>query len=159
MIFTFQCIYHLLFLANFKLNFFMATIESVYLGELRTEATHVRSANKLITDAPLDNNGRGEAFSPSDLLATALGSCMLTIMGMAAHEQGVDMDGTTCSITKIMASEPRRVSEAQITFNFPKAIYSDKAKAVLQRAALTCPVAKSLHPDLLQNVTFNFDGE
>lgn len=137
----------------------MATIETVYLGELRTEATHVRSDNKLITDAPLDNNGKGEAFSPSDLLATALGSCMLTIMGMAAREQEINMDGTTCSITKIMAAEPRRVGETQITFNFPKANYSDKVKTVLQRAALTCPVAKSLHPDLLQNVAFNFNQE
>lgn len=137
----------------------MATIETVYLGELRTEATHVRSDNKLITDAPVDNNGKGEAFSPSDLLATALGSCMLTIMGMAAREQEINMDGTTCSITKIMAAEPRRVGEAQITFNFPKKNYSDKVKTVLQRAALTCPVAKSLHPDLLQNVVFNFDQE
>ena len=137
----------------------MATIETVYLGELRTEATHVRSDNKLITDAPVDNNGKGEAFSPSDLLATALGSCMLTIMGMAAREQEINMDGTTCSITKIMAAEPRRVGETQITFNFPKANYSDKVKTVLQRAALTCPVAKSLHPDLLQNVAFNFDQE
>jgi putative redox protein len=137
----------------------MATIETVYLGELRTEATHVRSDNKLITDAPVDNNGRGEAFSPSDLLATALGSCMLTIMGMAAREQEINMDGTTCSITKIMAADPRRVGETQITFNFPKANYSDKVKTVLERAALTCPVAKSLHPDLLQNVAFNFDQE
>lgn len=134
----------------------MATIETIYLGDLRTEATHVRSENKIITDAPVDNQGKGEAFSPSDLLATALGSCMLTIMGMAAREQDIDMDGTTCSITKIMASEPRRVSEAQIVFDFPAKDYSDKVKTILTRAALTCPVAKSLHPDLLQNVVFNF---
>jgi putative redox protein len=134
----------------------MATIETIYIGDLRTEATHVRSENKLITDAPVDNRGKGEAFSPSDLLATALGSCMLTIMGMAAREQNINMDGTTCSITKIMASEPRRVSEAQIVFTFPDAGYSDKVKTILRRAALTCPVAESLHPDLLQNVFFNF---
>ena len=134
----------------------MATIETIYLGDLRTEATHVRSENKILTDAPVDNQGKGEAFSPSDLLATALGSCMLTIMGVAAREQNIDMDGTTCSITKIMASEPRRVSEAQIILNFPALDYSDKVKTILKRAALTCPVAKSLHPDLLQNVVFNF---
>lgn len=134
----------------------MATIETIYLGDLRTEATHVRSENKLITDAPVDNQGKGEAFSPSDLLATALGSCMLTIMGMAAREQNIDINGTTCSITKIMASEPRRVGEAQIVLNFPPRDYSDKVKTILERAALTCPVAKSLHPDLLQNVVFNF---
>lgn len=137
----------------------MATIQTTYLGELRTEATHVQSGNKLITDAPLDNKGKGEAFSPSDLLATALGSCMITIMGIAAREQNVDIDGTTCSITKIMASDPRRVGEAQIILNFPKGVYTDKVKTILERAALTCPVAKSLHPDLLQNVVFNFDEE
>lgn len=136
----------------------MATIETTYIGDLRTEATHVNSGNKLITDAPLDNKGKGEAFSPSDLLATALGSCMLTIMGMAAREQNVNMDGTTCSITKIMASDPRRVSETQISLNLPTGYYSDKVKTILKRAALTCPVAKSLHPDLLQNVVFNFGG-
>ena len=134
----------------------MATIETTYLGELRTEATHIRSGNKLITDAPVDNKGKGEAFSPSDLLATALGSCMLTIMGMAAREQNIDIDGTTCSITKIMASDPRRVGEAQITINLPAGNYSEKDQIVLKRAALTCPVAKSLHPELLQNVVFNF---
>ena len=136
----------------------MATIETTYIGDLRTEATHVKSGNTLITDAPIDNQGKGEAFSPSDLLATALGSCMLTIMGMAAREQNVNMDGTTCSITKIMASDPRRVSETQINLNLPAGDYSDKVKTVLKRAALTCPVAKSLHPDLLQNVVFNFGG-
>ena len=135
----------------------MATIETVYLGDLRTEATHVRSENKLITDAPVDNQGKGEAFSPSDLLATALGSCMLTIMGMAAREQNVSIEGTTCSITKIMASEPRRVSETQIVLNFPAVDYTEKTKRILERAALTCPVAKSLHPDMLQNVVFNFE--
>src|SRR6476661_2249353 len=131
----------------------MATIETVYLGDLRTEAIHVQSGNKLITDAPLDNKGKGEAFSPSDLLATALGSCMLTIMGIAAREQGINMDGTTCSITKIMAAEPRRVGEVQITFNFPANNgYSEKVKTILERAAHTCPVSKSLHPDLKETL-------
>ncbi|NEU10028.1 OsmC family protein [Flavihumibacter sp. R14] len=137
----------------------MATIETTYLGELRTEATHILSGNKLITDAPLDNKGKGEAFSPSDLLATALGSCMLTIMGITAREQNINIDGTTCSITKIMASDPRRVGEAQIILNLPAGDYTEKDRTVLKRAALTCPVAKSLHPELLQNVVFNFGGE
>ena len=138
----------------------MPTIQTTYLGELSTEATHVKSGNKLITDAPLDNKGKGEAFSPSDLLATALGSCMLTIMGMAANEQNINMDGTTCSITKIMASEPRRIGEVQITFNFPPdANYTDKVKTILQRAAHTCPVSKSLHPDLIESLVFNFGDE
>jgi uncharacterized OsmC-like protein len=135
----------------------MATITSKYLGELRTESTHVRSGRIILTDAPVDNNGKGESFSPTDLLATALGTCMLTVMGIAAREHGVNMDGTTCAIVKIMASNPRRVSEVQIELNFPKEQkYSDKEKAILERTALTCPVAKSVHPDLIQNVIFNF---
>lgn len=134
----------------------MATIETTYLGDLRTEATHVQSGNTLITDAPVDNKGKGEAFSPSDLLATALSSCMLTLMGMAATEQNIDITGTTCSVTKIMAADPRRVSEIQITFNFPAGSYTEKQKAVLQRAAQTCPVSKSLHPDLIESLVFNF---
>lgn len=134
----------------------MATIETVYLGELRTEATHVRSGEKIITDAPVDNQGKGEAFSPTDLLATALGSCMLTVMGIAAREQKVSIDGTTCSITKIMGTEPRRVSEVQIVFNFPANDYTDKVKIILERAAHTCPVSKSLHPDVKETLVFNW---
>ncbi len=134
----------------------MATIETTYLGELRTEATHVYSGNKTITDAPLDNKGKAESFSPSDLLTASLGSCMMTIMGIAAREHGIDIDGTTCAMTKVMASDPRRVSEIQVILTFPNGNYSDKEKAILERSALTCPVAKSLHPDLLQNVSFNY---
>jgi uncharacterized OsmC-like protein len=134
----------------------MATIEITYLGELRTEATHVHSGNKTITDAPLDNNGKAESFSPTDLLTASLGSCMITIMGIAAREHGIDIDGTTCSLTKVMASDPRRVGEIQVVLNFPKENYSDKEKAILERSALTCPVAKSLHPDLVQRVSFNY---
>ncbi len=134
----------------------MATIETKYLGELRTEATHNLSGNKIITDAPLDNQGKGEAFSPSDLLAASLGSCMLTIMGISAREHNINMEGTTCSITKIMSSEPRRVGEVQISFNFPNGDFTDKEKAILKRSAQTCPVSKSLHPDLIESLEFNF---
>jgi putative redox protein len=134
----------------------MATIETTYLGDLRTEATHVQSGNKLITDAPLDNHGKGEAFSPTDLLAVSLGSCMLTTMGIAAQQQGITIDGTTCSATKIMAADPRRVGEIQITFNFPSGNYSDKQKTILERAAHTCPVSKSLHPDLIESLVFSW---
>ena len=134
----------------------MATIETKYLGELRTEAKHVNSGNKLITDAPIDNQGKGEAFSPSDLLTASLGSCMLTIMGIAAREQQINIDGATCSMTKIMASEPRRVSEIQLVFHMPANDFSEKQRIILERAARTCPVAKSLHPDLIQNVLFNW---
>lgn len=136
----------------------MATIETIYLGELRTEAKHVLSGDKVITDAPLDNQGKGEAFSPTDLMSASLGSCMFTIMGIAAREHGFNIDGTSCSITKIMAADPRRVSEIQISFDFPAIQYSDKQKLILEKAAKNCPVAKSLHPDLIQNVNFNFQG-
>lgn len=134
----------------------MATIQTTYLGELRTEATHVYSGNKTITDAPLDNQGKAESFSPTDLLTASLGSCMITIMGIAAREHGINIDGTTCTLTKIMASDPRRVSEIQVDLNFPKGDYTDREKAILERSALNCPVAKSLHPDLVQKVTFNY---
>lgn len=134
----------------------MATIETTYSGDLRTEATHVFSGNKIITDAPLDNQGKAEAFSPTDLMSASLGSCMFTIMGIAAREHSINIDGSTCSITKIMASEPRRVSEIQIIFNFPDIIYTEKQRLILERSARNCPVAKSLHPDLIQNIIFNF---
>ncbi|MEY3677870.1 MAG: hypothetical protein RI924_11 [Bacteroidota bacterium] len=134
----------------------MATVETVYLGELRTQATHVRSGEQIITDAPIDNQGKGEAFSPTDLLATALGSCILTVMGIVAREQKVNIDGTTCSITKVMATDPRRVGAVEIVFNFPAGEYSDKVKIILERAAKTCPVAKSLHPDLEEKLVFNW---
>jgi len=134
----------------------MATIETKYPGELRTEAIHVRSGNKIITDAPIDNQGKGAAFSPTDLMSASLGSCMFTIMGIAAREHDINIDGSTCSITKIMAANPRRVSEIQITFNFPDLKYTEKQRLILERAAINCPVAKSLHPDLIQNIVFNF---
>ena len=134
----------------------MATIETKYLGELRTEARHVSSGNQVITDAPIDNQGKGEAFSPSDLLTASLGSCMLTIMGIAAREQQISVDGATCSITKIMASEPRRVSEIQLMFNMPTNDFSEKQRIIIERSARTCPVARSLHPDLIQDVVFNW---
>lgn len=132
------------------------TAKTIYLGELRTEATHVRSGKIIITDAPPDNRGRGEAFSPTDLLATSLASCMITIMGIAAREHGFDMDGTKAKIWKIMESNPRRVGEVQIELTFPKNNYSDKEKKIIERSAFTCPVYLSLHPDLKKTITFNF---
>ena len=98
----------------------MPTITTKYLGDLRTENIHVQSGNKVITDAPCDNQGKGEFFSPTDLLATALGSCILTIMGIKARDNNIDLKGTEMEITKIMASGPRRVSEVIMVFNFPK---------------------------------------
>lgn len=134
----------------------METIHTTYLGELRTEAVHLRSGAKLITDAPVDNQGKGEAFSPTDLLAAALGSCMLTIMGIAARTHSIKLEGTKIRITKNMASDPRRVKEVVIEFDFPAVDYSEKEKAILEHAARTCPVALSLHPELEQTINFNY---
>lgn len=131
----------------------MATVETVYLGDLRTEATHLQSGEKIITDAPTDNHGKGEYFSPTDLVAAALGSCMLTIMGLAAKTHGIDIDGTKLSITKVMTAEPRRIGEIIIDVTLPSD-YSDKEKKILERAAATCPVAHSLYPGCRQNIRF-----
>lgn len=132
----------------------MATISTIYTGELRTEAEHLASGNKIITDAPVDNQGRGEAFSPTDLLCAALGSCMLTIMGISARNHGWNMDGTRLEITKVMASAPRRVGEVQIAFHMEGGPFDAHARKILQMAAETCPVALSLSPELKQVVTF-----
>jgi uncharacterized OsmC-like protein len=134
----------------------METIRTKYTGNLRTIATHVQSGNELITDAPLDNQGRGEAFSPTDLLATALGSCMMTIMGIAARTHGFNLDGTSFKTTKIMASNPRRVGEVIIEFTFPGNHFSEKEKKLIEHASKTCPVALSLHPDVKQTIILNF---
>lgn len=135
----------------------MATSRITYNGDLRTSAVHEQSGIEIITDAPVDNKGKGEAFSPTDLLATSLGNCMLTIIGIAANEHGFDIKGTTTAITKVMAAEgPRRVAEIVVDFQFPQNGYSDKVKTIIERAALTCPVYYSLHPDIKKTVTFNY---
>ncbi|BDX36924.1 redox protein [Tenuifilaceae bacterium CYCD] len=134
----------------------MDTSRIVYLGNLRTEAEHVRSGNKLITDAPVDNNGKGEYFSPTDLLATSLGVCMVTIMGMSAKTHGFDIDGTTINVQKIMGTNPRRVVEVIIDLHFPHDNYSPKEKKIIELAAKECPVAQSLHPDLKQTIHFHY---
>jgi len=134
----------------------METIHTVYQGELRTKATHLLSGTELITDAPLDNKGLGLSFSPTDLVATALGSCMMTIMGIAAKEHGFELDGTEIKITKIMASNPRRIGEIVVELTFPKIEYTAKQKKFIEVAAKTCPVALSLHPELKQTVILNF---
>ena len=136
----------------------MITASTIYKGDLRTEATHVRSGQVIITDAPPDNNGKGEAFSPTDLLAASLGSCMLTIMGIAARNHGFDMDGTRVEITKVMYSNPRRVGEILAEIYLPAVEYSDSQKRILEVAARTCPVALSLHPDLKQDIRLHFQN-
>ncbi len=135
----------------------MTKISTVYTGNLRTEAIHDQSGSKLVTDAPLDNHGKGEFFSPTDLLATALGSCMLTIMGISAQEYGYNLEGTTVETEKIMGTNPRRVVEIKITINFPEGNnYTDRQKRVIESSAKTCPVANSLHPDLKKTIVFNY---
>ncbi len=135
----------------------MPTIETIYEGKLRTKATHVQSGNTLLTDAPLDNNGKGETFSPTDLVCAALGSCMMTIMGMVAERDNIDLQGTKFDIIKSMAPNPRRISKIEVIFTIKsKDRLTTEQHGKLKRAALTCPVALSLHPDIEQAVTFNF---
>ena len=129
----------------------------IYNGQLRTTATHLQSNTSIETDAPIDNQGKGERFSPTDLLATSLGSCMLTIMGIKARDMDVDLSGVKLDIQKHMKSDPRHVGGVDVTFHFPEGLnLDDKQKTILQNAALTCPVAKSIHPDIEQNVVFNW---
>ena len=126
-----------------------------YLGDLRTSAIHIASDKNIITDAPIDNQGKGEAFSPTDTVATALASCLLTIMGIKARDLNIDITKTSAEVTKVMASNPRRISEIEVTVNFTKS-YDQRIKKILEKAALTCPVSNSLHPDLKQNILFNW---
>jgi uncharacterized OsmC-like protein len=134
----------------------METAKIVYLGEIRSSATHLRSGNTILIDAPVDNHGKGEAFSPTDLLATSLGSCMMTIIGLAAQAHNFNVDGTVIHITKIMAENPRHVAEVIVEFDFPERIYSEKEEALIWHAARTCPVLLSLHPDLIKTIRMNF---
>ncbi len=134
----------------------METSRVTYLGDLRTEALHLKSGQIIFTDAPVDNQGKGEAFSPTDLLATSLGVCAITVVGIAARTHGFNVDGATIKITKIMASEPRRVGEVVVEFDFPAANYSDKEKAIITNTIKTCPVSQSLSPNLKQTFIVNF---
>jgi putative redox protein len=134
----------------------MTTIKTQYSGSLRTQAVHLKSGNTIITDAPPDNNGRGEAFSPSDLVCSALSSCMMTIMGILAQREGVELTGLTSDVVKIMDENPRKIKEIQITFHHPHLAATDLQKEKLKRAALTCPVALSLSESVKQTVQFNF---
>jgi len=126
-----------------------------YEGELRTKSIHLASKDSFITDAPIDNNGKGEAFSPTDTVASALASCILTIMGIKAKDLDIDLNGTKAQVTKVMASEPRRIEEIKIEIIIKRS-FDSKIQTLLERAARNCPVAKSLHPDLRQNITFNW---
>lgn len=133
------------------------TSKVAYSGDLRTSAIHLRSGTLIETDAPIDNNGKGARFSPTDLVATALGSCMLTIMGIVARNHHIYIEGTTCDIEKIMETNPRRIGEIKVDMTIKgAAAYSDKEKKILEHAALTCPVFESLNADLKKTVRFNW---
>ena len=124
-----------------------------YKGSLRTEAIHVQSGNTIITDAPIDNHGKGEAFSPTDLVATALASCMLTIMGIVANRNHLKINGTIAEIEKIMGANPRRINEIKINIRFNEN-FDKKTKRKLENAALTCPVSNSLNENLNESIKF-----
>lgn len=134
----------------------MATVKAIYKGNLRVECEHLQSGNKIITDAPVDNKGKGEAFSPTDMCATALGACMMTIMGIYAEERGLSLEGTEISITKKMGIDPRRISGIDVVFTMPKFAFSDKDIKGIERAAHTCPMFYSLREDIVKNVVFDW---
>jgi putative redox protein len=134
----------------------MNTVETIYTGGLRTEMVHVKSGQAIITDAPVDNQGKGEAFSPTDLFSASLGSCMLTIMGIAAEKHGFSIEGAKISIVKIMVDNPRRISEIRVELVFPKLEYTEGQKRLLDHISKTCPVALSIHPDIKQIVNLHY---
>jgi len=130
-----------------------STVE--YLGELRTQMVHLDSGSIVITDAPKDNQGKGEAFAPTDLVATALASCMISVMGIRARKDAIDIVGTKAEISKVMQLSPRKIASITIQINFPN-VYSEKTKKILEKTALACPVSKSFDNDIKQVVTFNY---
>jgi len=133
----------------------MTTSTSKYSGELRTHSVHTQSGETYITDAPTDNEGKGEAFSPTDIVATSLANCMMTIMGIVSKRKGLIIEGTEAKIDKFMGTDPRRITEIKIDFYFPVNFSEDERK-LLEKSALNCPVAKSLSSDLKQNIEFHY---
>ena len=133
----------------------MSTSKIIYKNNLRTEAQHIASGQKIITDAPLDNNGKGEAFSPTDLVATALASCMITIMAIAAEKNGINISETSASVKKVMGINPRTISDIVIEIKMSKDL-ALKDRKRLEKVALACPVHKSLHPDMNKEITFSY---
>jgi uncharacterized OsmC-like protein len=130
----------------------MATSFVLYEGGLRTKMQHLQSGISIVTDAPLDNQGKGEAFSPTDLAATSLAGCMLTIMGISGNTHGFSIDGAEARVTKIMGDNPRRIAEIAIELTFPANNYTLKQKHLIEHISKNCPVALSLHPDIRQNI-------
>jgi uncharacterized OsmC-like protein len=134
----------------------MDTSIVTYSGGLRTEAVHVRSGKQIITDAPLDNHGKGEAFSPTDLLSTSLACCMMTLMGIAAEPRGIPLNGLKARVVKHMAADPRRVQRIEVHFELDGTGLDDRQRGILEHAARTCPVTMSLRGDLVQEITFTY---
>jgi putative redox protein len=130
------------------------TAQIIYEGDLRTYCTHLQSGTEILTDAPTDNHGKGEAFSPTDLIATSLASCMITTMGIKAKQMEMSIDGTRAEVKKIMASDPRRIAEINVDIYMPQGDYTDKDKKIMEHTAMHCPVAISLHPDMVKVVSF-----
>jgi putative redox protein len=136
----------------------MPTVQTTYLGDLRTQSAHLQSGSELITDAPTDNQGKGEAFSPTDLVATALGTCLLTTIAIFARRDGIELAGSSAEVTKVMSTEaPRRIArlEATITMKTQEPI-SDEQKAKLEKIGHRCPVSLSLHPDVVQDIRYSW---
>ena len=134
----------------------MVSMKVRYNGDLRCTATHIKSGNQVVTDAPTDNNGKGEAFSPTDLLCTSLTTCMITLMGITANSKDIQIGQIDADIEKIMGSEPRRVSGINIQFKIKDLNFTEREKEILKNAALTCPVAKSIHSDIELGIDFQF---
>lgn len=134
----------------------MTKMSVIYAGNLRCEITHDQSGTQLETDAPLDNKGKGEKFSPTDLLCTSLATCILTTMAIAAQERNWKFEGVTASIEKIMNQSPRRIGEIKIHFTFPDLGYDNLSKEKIQRYAHACPVSRSLSADVIQTISFEF---
>ena len=133
----------------------MSTAKVTYLGNLRTECEHVKSGSTYFTDAPTDNNGKGEAFSPTDTVATGLANCMLTMMGIKSHDLSVDLDGSVARVTKTMTTNPRRISRIDVEMDLPEKV-DTRSRKILEKTALTCPVLYSLHPTIQKEVIFNW---
>ena len=133
----------------------MITSKVIYKGDLRTESTHLQSGTVILTDAPTDNHGRGEAFSPTDMVANSLATCMFSIMGIKAKAMEIHLENSTAEVTKVMQAEPRKISEIIVSFKM-NVIVDEKSKTILERAAMTCPVFLSLHPDIKKTVRFNW---
>ena len=131
------------------------TSKITYIGDLRTTSTHLQSGTEILSDAPTDNHGRGEAFSPTDMVANALGSCMISIMAIKSKDLNVDLVGSTIEITKVMQPEPRKIAKIIVVLNMPITV-DEKTKVILERVAMNCPVLLSLNADIEKDVTFNW---